>query len=196
MPWFVTLVTVSISSYWARLFISAIGKAIYSSHLTCLWWSYCFCSHSFWSAYHIYHVPLDHAIEWGKRALVLLQDWSWMWGRVCLNWCLGTSTGPSQSEWQKGEAEPRMQKQGAEHRSWEVQLPCWTEAQGKSHALGRKGTEVASKLHHWTWCELGSQAWAGAMATWLGWRIMVSVLASLCVWGRAYIGQTVSESPS
>lgn len=98
---------------------------------------------------------------------------------VCLNWRLGMSIRAS--EWQKGEAEPREQKQGLWHRSWEMQLSCRTGAQGKSHALGRKGTEVATKLHLWTWCELGSQAWAGAVATWLGWGITVSGLASLCV---------------
>lgn len=108
-----------------------------------------------------------------------LQGWIWTQGRVCLNWHLGMSTRAS--ERQKGEAEPREQKQGLWHRSWEMQLSCRTGAQGKSHALGRKGTEVATKLQLWTWCESGSQAWAGAVATWLGWGITVSGLASLCV---------------
>lgn len=113
IPRLITLVAISISSYWARLFISAIGKDI-CSRLACFWWSCCFSSPNLWPAYHIYRVSLDHAIEWGKCGpLVLLQDWIWTWGRVCLNWRLGVSTRASQSERQKGEAEPGKQKQGA-----------------------------------------------------------------------------------
>ena len=89
--------------------------------------------------------------------------------------------GASQSEWQKGEAEPRKQKQGAMAQVLGDATALQDWSTGKVPCSWQERDKVATKLHFWTWCESGSQAWAGAMATWLGWGITVSGLASLCV---------------
>lgn len=179
---------VSISSYWARLFISALGRDICSPHLTC--WSWCFSSSCVWPAYRMYHASLGYTVERGRySSLVLQQGWTWTWGTVLLSWHLGMSTRASQLKWQKGEAEPRKQKQWAVAQVLGDSAALHNWSTGKVSCSWQERAKVATKLRLWTWCGSGSQAWA----TWLGWGLTVSDLASLC---EGELGQTISESLS
>lgn len=107
------------------------------------------------------------------QSIVVLQGWS-RW-RLCLNWLLGMSTRASQSRGQEGEAELRNQKDGALVQVLEDAAALQNTE--KPHAVGRKGTEVATKL--WFLSKPSSEAWVGAMAPWLGWGITAGGWASL-----------------
>lgn len=77
------------------------------------------------------------------------------------------STRAFQSGGQEGEAELRNQKEGAV-----VQVlgdAAALQNTEKPRAVGRKGTEVATKLGSLS--KPSYEAWAGAMAPWLGWGI-------------------------